>query len=75
MAQLVIEFVSAILKEKTPCLRLLRVLLDAHSKASQLKYFNIGVRNYLFSKTALPSEGAISHNDLIINSSPLLVTK
>ena len=41
----------------------------------QLMSFNILVRKYFFFKNYVTSAGAVSHNVLYINSSPLLITK
>ena len=60
------------MKEKTP-------LLDLCDFRKDQKYFIIFVRNYLHFKIYATSEGAVSHNVLVmfytINSSSLLVTK
>ena len=40
------------------------VLSDAFKKASDLKSFDIWVKNYLFLKSYNTSEGAVSHNVL-----------
>ena len=53
-----------------------RVCFQMHYKRLyQLKSFIICVMNYLFLKNYITSEGAVSHNVITINSSPLLVTK
>ena len=51
------------MKEKTPLLHNF-VCFQMHNKRLQLKSFIIWVRNYLFLKNYVTSEGAVSHNVL-----------
>ena len=51
------------MKEKTPLLHKF-VCFQMPNKRLQLKSFNIWVRNYLFLKNYVTSEGAVSHNVL-----------